>query len=64
MVYVWLVMAMVGWVGAGMEVVVGRHAGQSWGGWSHVGRCRSPFRVCDDTLMIPNHTAVQVRSFG
>ena len=30
---VWLVTAMVGWVGAGMEVVDGMHAGQSrWGG--------------------------------
>ena len=27
--WVYLVMAMVGWVGVGMEVVVGKHAGQS-----------------------------------
>ena len=27
---------MVGWVGAGMEVVDDMHAGQSQGGWSHV----------------------------
>ena len=43
--WVLLSMAMVGWVGAGMEVVVGRHAGQSQGTWSHVGRCWSTSRV-------------------
>ena len=33
-------------MGAGMEVVVGRQAGQSpMGAWSHVGRCRSISRV-------------------
>ena len=45
-------MAMVVWVGAGMEVVDGIHAGQSQGGWSHVGRCWSVSRVRgDDTLI-------------
>ena len=29
----------------GMEVVDGMHAGQSHGGWSHVGRCRSISRL-------------------
>ena len=29
-------MAMVGWVGAGMEVVDGMHAGQSQGGVGHI----------------------------
>ena len=36
---------MVGWVGTGMEVVVGMHAGHSQEGWSHIGRYRSAFRV-------------------
>ena len=32
-------------VGAGMEVVDGIHCGQSKGGWSYVGKCRSTSRV-------------------
>ena len=55
-------MAMVG--GAGMEVVDGMHVGQSQGGWSHVGRCRSTSRVHSDAMMTLDHTAVQVRSSG
>ena len=39
------VMVIEGWVGAGMEVVVGRLAGQLQDGWSHGGRCRSTSRV-------------------
>ena len=35
-------MAMVGWVGAGIEVVGGMHAGQSQGGFV---ACRSTFRM-------------------
>ena len=46
-------MAMVGWVGAGMVVVGGMHAGQSHGRWPHVGRCRSISWVRGDTLMTP-----------
>ena len=38
-----LFVATVGWVGAGMEVVVGKQVGQCQMGWSHVGRCRSTF---------------------
>ena len=38
-----VVMAMVGWMGAGMELVFGKHAGQR--GSSHVERCQSTFRV-------------------
>ena len=34
------------------------------GGWSHVGRCRSIFRVRGDAPMTPDHTAVQVRRSG
>ena len=51
-----------GWVG--MEVVVGKHVGQSQGRLSHVGRCRSTSRVRGDTLMTPDHSAFQVRSSG
>ena len=32
-------------MGAGMEVMVGKHVGQSQEGWSHVGRCWNTFRV-------------------
>ena len=46
-------MAMVGWMAAGMEVVDGMHAVKGHGGWSHVARCQSIFRVRDDTLMTP-----------
>ena len=51
-----VVMAMVGWMGAGMELVFGKHA--------HVERCQSTFRVRGDKLMIPDHTTIQVRSTG
>ena len=57
-------MAMVGWVGAGMEAVDSMNAGQCQGGWSHVERCRSTSSVRGDTLMTPDHTAVQVRRSG
>ena len=59
-----MVMATMDWVGTGMEVVDGMHAGQSRGGLSHVERYRDTSRVRDDTLMIPEHTATQVRSSG
>ena len=49
-----VVMAMVGWMGAGMELVFGKHA--------HVERCQSTFRVRGDKLMIPDHTTIQARS--
>ena len=54
-----VVMAMVGWMGAEMELVFGMHAGQS-----HVERCQNTFRVRGDKLMIPDHTTIQVRSSG
>ena len=41
-----VVMAMVGWMGAGMELVLGKHAETKPGGWSYVGRCQSISRVC------------------
>ena len=34
-------MAMFGWVGAGMEVMVGKYADKARIGWPHVSRCRS-----------------------
>ena len=49
-----VVMAMVGWMGTGMELVFGKH----------VERCQSTFRVRGDKLMIPDHTTIQVRSSG
>ena len=52
---------MIGLVGAAMEVMDGMHAGQSW---SHVGRFRSTSRVRGDTLITPDHIAVQVRALG
>ena len=45
-----------------MEVVDGVHAGQSQGGWTHAGRCRSTSRVRGDTLMMitpPSRCAAQ-----
>ena len=57
-------MAMVGLVEAEMEVVDGMHAGQSQGGWSHVGRCRGTSRVPGDTEMTPDRTAVHVLRSG
>ena len=52
-----------GW-GAEMRVVDGMHMEQSQGDWSHVGRCQIISIVRGGTLMIPDHTAVQVRSSG
>ena len=42
-------------MGAGMELVFGKYAGQ---------RCQSTFRVRGDKLMIPDRTTIQVRSSG
>ena len=46
-------MAMVGWMGAVIEVVGGMYVGQSPSGWLHVGRCRSTSRVRGETPMKP-----------
>ena len=57
-------MAVVGGMGAGMEVVVDRHAGQSQG----VGRMlvdAGAFPVCEvNTLIAHDHTSIQVCSSG
>ena len=59
-----VVMAMVGWMGAGMELVRGRHAGQS----QMVGRMSGDvgaFPECvGNTLITPDRTTIQVRSSG
>ena len=59
-----VVMAMVGWMGAGMELVLGRHAGQS----QMVGRMSGDagaFPECVwNTLITPDRTTVQVRYSG
>ena len=52
-----------GWVMAGMEVVVGRYAGQSQGGCMSGNAGALP--KCEvKTLMTPDNTAFQVRSSG
>ena len=57
-----VVMAMVGWMGAGVELVLGRHAGRS-----QVVGCMSgdtgAFTECvGNTLITPDRTTIQVRS--
>ena len=58
------IMAMVGWMGAGMELVLGRHAGQS----QVVGRMSGDagaFPECvGNTVITPDRTTIQVRSSG
>ena len=59
-----VVMAMVGWMGTGMELVLGKHAGQS----QVVGSMSvdaGAFPECvENTLIIPDRTTIQVRSSG
>ena len=59
-----VVMAMVGWMGAGMKLVFGRHAGQSL----VVGRMSGDagaFPECvGNALITPDRTTIQVRSSG
>ena len=56
-----VVMAMVGWMGTGMELVLGKHAGQSL----VVGRMSEHFQsVFWNTLITPDRTTIQVRSSG
>ena len=57
-------MAMTGWVGAGMEVVDGMHAGQSQGCWAFVWRGRSISRIRGDKLMTPDHTTSRCAALG
>ena len=59
-----VVMAMVGWMGAGMELVLGKHAGQS----KLVDRMSGDageFQECvGNTLITPDRTTTQVCSSG
>ena len=55
-------MAMVGWVGAGMEVVDGMHAAQSQGVGRKSGDVGAHPGCKVKTLMTPDHTAFQVCS--
>ena len=59
-----VVMAMVGWMATGMELVLGKHAGQS----QVVGRMSGDagaFPECvGNTLITPDRTTIQVRSSG
>ena len=59
-----VVMAMVGWMGVGMELVLGKHVGQS----QVVGRMSGDagaFPECvGNTLITPDRTTIQVRSSG
>ena len=59
-----VVMAMVGWVGARVELVFGKHAGQSQV-VGHMSGDAGAFPECvGNTLMTPNRTTIQVRSSG
>ena len=57
-------MAMVSWMGAGMELVLGKHAGQS----QVVGRMSEDAGALPEcvwnTLITPDRTTIQVRSSG
>ena len=56
-----IVMAMVGWMGAGMELVLGKHAGRS----QVVGRMSGAFSECvGNTLITPDRTTIQVHCSG
>ena len=59
-----VVMAMVGWMGAGMELVLGKHAVQS----HVVGRMSrdagASSECVGNTLITPDRTTIHVRSSG
>ena len=59
-----VVMAMVGWLGVGIELVLCKHAGQS----QVVGRMSGDagaFPECmENTLITPERTTIQVRNSG
>ena len=56
-------MTVVGLMGAGMEVVVGKHAGQSQG--SRMSGDAVAFPECEvNTLITPNRSTIQVSSSG
>ena len=58
-----VVMAMVGWMGAGMELVLGKHAGQSQ--VVDMSGDAGAFPECvGNTLITPDRTTIQERSSG
>ena len=59
-----VVMAMVGWMGAGRELVFGRHAGQSQVVGIMSGDARAFPECVGNTLITPDRTTIQVRSSG
>ena len=59
-----VVMAMVGWMGAGMELVLGRHAGQSQVVARMSGDAGAFPECVGNTLITPDRTTIQVRSSG
>ena len=59
-----VVMAMVGWMGAGMELVFGRHAGQSQVVCRKSGDAVAFPECVGNTLMTSDRTTIQVRSSG
>ena len=59
-----VVMAMVGWMGAGMELVLGKHAGQSQVVGRMSGDARAFPECVGNTLIKPDRTTIQVRSSG
>ena len=59
-----VVMAMVGWMGAGMEFVLGKHVGQSQVVGRILGDARAFPECVGNTLITPDHTTIQVHSSG
>ena len=59
-----VVMAMVGWMGAGMELVLGKHAGQSQVVCRMSGGAVAFPECVGNTLITPDRTTIQVRSSG
>ena len=57
-------MAVVGWMGAGMEVVVVKHAGQSHE-FLRMSQDAGALPECKvNTLITPDHTTIQLRRSG
>ena len=57
-------MAMVGWMGAGMKLVLGRHAEQSQVVCRMSGDAGAFAECVGNTLITPDRTTIQVRSSG
>ena len=59
-----VLMAMVGWMGAGMELVLGRHAVQSHAVGRMSGDAGAIPGCVGNTLITPDRTTIHVRSSG